>query len=259
MSTAAMTHRLELPSLADAALKAAARFWFVVTVIGQLVFALAVASFYGLTALRGDFHSWSRFLTRGWVRGDGLGNLAVAMHVGSAVAVMLAGTVKGPVGLDPQTFTDPFPTFMSFAQYLIPLGVLEIYLRAEDRPGAIRRMPASAMLFILTLAMGAGIFAATMAIWVQQVKAGFDPRKSIAETLSPSIASGGIDQAVQQYQDLKAAAPATYHFDENELNYFGLRTDPREQAEGGHPYFPTQCRSLSAIEQRLRQPGRGLP
>lgn len=29
MSTAAMTHRLELPSLADAALKAAARFWFV--------------------------------------------------------------------------------------------------------------------------------------------------------------------------------------------------------------------------------------
>lgn len=326
MSTAAMTHRLELPSLEDAALQAAARFWLVVTVIGQLVFALAVASCYGLTALRGDFHSWSRFLTRGWVRGDGLGNLAVAMHVGSAVAVMLAGTVqliprvrdrfptfhrwngrmymltalalgaaglymtwirgsvgdvsehlgstlnavliwlsaavalryalardfkthrrwalrlflvassswfyrlsfflillvfKGPVGFDPQTFTGPLPTFMSFAQYLIPLGVLEIYLRVEDRPGAIRRMAAAAMLFILTLAMGAGIFAATMAIWVPQVKAGFDPRKSIAETLSASIASGGIDQAVQQYQDLKAAAPATYNFDENELNTLG--------------------------------------
>ena len=48
MSTAVMTPRLELDSLADSALKAAARFWFVVAVIGQLVFAFATASFYGL-------------------------------------------------------------------------------------------------------------------------------------------------------------------------------------------------------------------
>ena len=39
MSTAAMTCRLEWPSLADIALKAAERFCFVVTVISQLVFA----------------------------------------------------------------------------------------------------------------------------------------------------------------------------------------------------------------------------
>ena len=58
MSTAVMTPRLELDSLADSALKAAARFWFVVAVIGQLLFALAAASFYGLTALRGDYHGW---------------------------------------------------------------------------------------------------------------------------------------------------------------------------------------------------------
>ena len=53
MSTAVITNRLELDSVAATALKAAARFWFVVTVLGQLVFAFAVASFYGLTALRG--------------------------------------------------------------------------------------------------------------------------------------------------------------------------------------------------------------
>jgi hypothetical protein len=40
-----MTNRLELSSVADTALKAAARFWFVVTVVGQVVFAFAVASF----------------------------------------------------------------------------------------------------------------------------------------------------------------------------------------------------------------------
>jgi tetratricopeptide (TPR) repeat protein len=323
MSTAVMTNRLELNSIADTALKAAARFWFVVAVIGQLVFAFAVASFYGLTALRGDYHGWK--ITNGYIPGVTKGNLAVAMHLISAVIVMLAGAVqlvpqvrnrfpalhrwngriymltavalslaglymqwirgsvgdlpqhigsavnailiwlcaamalryalvrdfkthrrwalrlfmvvsaswfyrlgffltllifKGPVGFDPATFTGPFPTVMSFAQYLFPLAVLEIYLRAQDRPGALRRMATAGMLFVLTLAMGAGIFAVTVAIWVPQVKAAFDPRTSIAETLSATIASSGIDQAVRQYHDLKAA-PAIYNFDESELNSLG--------------------------------------
>jgi hypothetical protein len=50
MSTAVMTHRLELNSVADGALKGAARFWFIVVLIGQFVFAFSVASFYSLTA-----------------------------------------------------------------------------------------------------------------------------------------------------------------------------------------------------------------
>ena len=50
-----------------------------------------------------------------------------------------------------------------------------------------------------------------------------DPRKSIAQTLSATIASSGIDAAAKQYIDLKAAAPATYNFDENELNNLGYQ------------------------------------
>jgi tetratricopeptide (TPR) repeat protein len=84
-------------------------------------------------------------------------------------------------------------------------------------------MATAGMLFVLILAMGAGIFAVAMAVWVPQVKAGFDPRISIAETLSPTLASGGIDKAVQQYRDLKAAAPTTYNFDEDELNTLGYQ------------------------------------
>jgi tetratricopeptide (TPR) repeat protein len=326
MSTAILTNRVELNSVADTALKAAARFWFGVAVIGQLVFAFAVASFYGLTALRGDFHGWK--ITNGYIPGVTKGNLAVAMHLISAVIVMLAGAVqlvppvrnrfpafhrwngrvymltavalslaglymqwirgsvgdlpqhigsavnailiwlcagmalryalardfkthrrwalrlfmvvsaswfyrlaffltllvfRGPFGFDPTTFTGPFPTFMSFAQYLLPLAVLEIYLRAQDRPGALGRMAAAGMLFILTLGMGAGIFAVTMAMWVPQVKAGFDARKSVADTLSATIASSGIDAAAKQYHDLKATAPATYNFDEGELNALGYQ------------------------------------
>jgi len=319
-----MTNRLELSSVADTALKTAAQFWFVATVVGQLIFAFTVASFYGLTALRGDYHKWN--FTNGYVPGFSMGNTAVVLHVASAVIIMLAGAVqlvpqirsrfpvfhrwngriymltavtlsvaglymtwfrgsvgdlsihlgstlnavliwlcggmalryalardfkthrrwalrfflvvsaswffrigfslsflifKGPFGFDPTTFRGPFLTFMSFAQFLVPLAVLEIYLRAQDRPGALRRMATAGVLFVLTLAMGAGLLAVATAQWVPQVKAAFDPRKSIAETLSATITSGGIDAAAKQYHDLKAIEPSTYNFDEDVLNNLG--------------------------------------
>src|SRR6266705_1977259 len=327
MSTAVFTSRLDLSSVADSALKASARFWFVVTVIGQLAFAFAIASFFGLTALRGDFHGWSKFITHGYVRADTIGNLAVAMHVASAAIIMLAGAVQlvpgvrnhfpafhrwngriymltvvtltmaglymtwirgsvggalqhlistlgavliwlcasmalryarardfkthrrwalrfflvasgswffrlmfflymlvfGPVALDPATLQGPLLTSISVAQYLIPLAVLEVYLRAKDRGSAPGRLATAGGLFVLTLAMGAGIFAVSMAIWVPDVKAGFDSRRSISETLSATIASSGIDHAVQQYHDLKAVHRATYNFDEDQLNSLGYQ------------------------------------
>jgi tetratricopeptide (TPR) repeat protein len=324
MSTAVWTNRLELNSFADGTLKAAARFWFVVTVIGQLLFAFAVASFYGLTALRGDYHGWT--ITNGHMPGITNGTPAVAMHLVSAVIIMLAGAIqlvpqvrnrfpvfhhwngriymltavalsgaglfmtwsrgsvgdvpqhlgstgnailiwlcaalalhyalahdftthrrwalrlflvvsaswfirimlfltflvfKGPIGFDPATFMGPYLTALTFAQYLLPLALLELYFRAQDRPGAWRRLAAAGMLFLATLAMGAGLFAVSMAIWVPQVKAGFDPRKSTAQTLSATITSSGIDAAAKQYHDLKAAGPATYNFDEGQLNNLG--------------------------------------
>jgi len=326
MSTAVMTNRLELNSVAETALKTAVRSWFVVTVIGQLAFAFAVASFYGLTALRGDYHAWK--FTNGYLPGVTKGNWAVVVHLVAAVVIMLAGAAqlvpqvrsrfptfhrwngriymlsavalstaglymiwirgsvgditqrlgstlnviliwlfaafalryalardfkthrrwalrlfivvsgswfyriglflsflvfKGPIGFDSVTFTGPFLTFMAFAQYLVPLAFLEIYLRAKDRPNAAPRLAAAGMLLVLTLAMAAGLFAVTMAIWVPDVKAGLDPRKSISETLSATIATSGVDAAVKQYHELKAAEPATYNFDENELNFLGYR------------------------------------
>jgi tetratricopeptide (TPR) repeat protein len=129
----------------------------------------------------------------------------------------------GPFGFDTATFRGPFLTFISFAQYLLPLAVLEIYLRTQERAPASGRFAMAAALFILTIALGVGIFAVTMAIWTPQIKAAYDPRKSIAETLSATMASGGVDQAVQQYHDLRTAAPAPYNFDEAELNSLGYQ------------------------------------
>jgi Tetratricopeptide repeat len=130
---------------------------------------------------------------------------------------------KGPVGFDPTTFKGPFVTFLSFAQYLLPLAVLEIYLRTQDRAGAPGRFATAAGLFVLTRAMGVGIFAATMGMWLPRIKAAYDNRKSIADTLSVTIASSGIDRATKQYHDLRAAEPATYNFDEAELNALGCQ------------------------------------
>lgn len=326
MSTAAISKRLDLGSMADAALKAAACFWFGVTVVGQLAFGFAVASFYSLTALRGDYHGWK--FTNGYVPGVTMGNWAVVMHVGSAALLMLAGAVqlvpqvrsrfpvfhrwngriylltalilsvaglymtwirgsvgdvsqhlgstlnavliwlfgamalryalardfrthrrwalrlflvvsaswfirimlflsllvfKGPIGFDPTTFTGPFLTFLTFGQYLIPLAVLELYFRAQDQHGAWRRMAMAVMLFALTLVMGAGLFAVTATAWVPEVKAAFDPRRSISEALFPTIASSSVDAAIRQYRDLKATQQTTYNFDEDQLNALGYQ------------------------------------
>ena len=83
MSTAVWSGtRLELNSVADTALKAAIGFWFAVMVVGQSIFAFTVASFYGLAALRGNSaRAWSKSITHGYVPGDTLGNLAVALHI----------------------------------------------------------------------------------------------------------------------------------------------------------------------------------
>jgi len=328
MSTAVLSRPLELDSLAERALKFATRFWFAVILIGQLIFAFTVASFYALTAWRGNLAAWNKVLTHGYIAGDRIGNFALLAHIGSAVIIILAGLLqlipqirsrfpafhrwtgrlyiftafsislaglylllvrgsvgdlpqhigsslmaililffaamalrtamardfkmhrrwalrlyltvsaslfirssiflllivnRGPVGFDPSTFTGPFLTFISFAQYLAPLAILEIYLRVTDRPGAFRRFAMAAALFVVTLALGAGIAGATAAVFAPNVKRAFDTRISIAETLSATVAANGIDSAVAQYHTLKSTAASSYNFEEDELNALGYR------------------------------------
>jgi len=328
MSTAVLTHRLELDSLAERALHLATRFWSGVLLIGQLIFAFTVAAFYGLTALRGNFTAWRKVLTHGYIPGDPIGNVALIIHLSSAVFVILAGALqlipqvrnrfpvihrwlgrfyitaavsislaglylllvrgsvgdlaqhlgsilmavlilsfagmalrtamgrnfrghrrwalrlylvvsaslfiragiflslllnRGPFGFDAASFTGPFLTFVSFGQYLVPLAILEIYLQVQQRPGALRRFAMAAGLVLVTLAMGAGIFAATVGAFIPNIMTTFDPRTSIAETLAATIKASGVDAAVAQYHDVKSAHPTTYNFDEDQLNTLGYQ------------------------------------
>jgi hypothetical protein len=72
---------------------------------------------------------------------------------------------RSPVGFDPKTFSGPFLTFLSFAQTLVPLALLELYLRAQRSPRQSVQTAAAGGLVLLTLATAAGIAAAYLMLW----------------------------------------------------------------------------------------------
>ena len=81
---------------------------------------------------------------------------------------------------------------MSFAQYLVPLAVLEIYLLIQERGGARGRFAMAAGLFVLTVVMGAGSARSRWAPFVPNIKRAYYSRISIAETLTATIATRGV-------------------------------------------------------------------
>jgi len=124
---------------------------------GLLIFTFAGLAFRYALARKFDVHRrWAMRLflvvNTGWFFRIGLMLWIVANH--------------GPAGFDPKTFTGPFLTFLSFADYLVPLAVLEIYFRTQaSRDPRAQGAMASALL-ILTLAMIGAIAAAAAILWV---------------------------------------------------------------------------------------------
>ena len=311
---------------ADAALKGAARFWFVLVVLGQLVFAFSIASFYISTAARGELSQWNKFMTHGNVAGQPIGNGVVVVHLVGVVLLIVCGALqlvpqvlrrapkfhrwngrvylvsalslsaagmymlwvrgtvgglgvhmatttnvvliwvcagmalryalqrdfkrhrawalrlyvvslggwfirvlfplwivvfRGPLGVDLTTLTGPGLLILTYGEYLVPLAAVELYLRAQARPGAARRWAAAVVLFVLTLGMATGTVLATAGSWVPTTKIAFDSRKPISDVLDATIKQSGLAAAVAQYHALKTTAQATYNFDESQLNDFG--------------------------------------
>ncbi len=269
MSTAVLTGKLELNSVANTTLKAAAGFWFVVAVIGQWAFFYYIVAFYGPSTFTGNFQAWTKntFLRMSYVPGDTAGNLAFAAHallaaviafggaiqlipqirtraisvhrwtgrvfLGTALGLSVSGLymewVRGDRGSDAlaitlnavliiffvtlawrsvlrrdisthrrwalrtylvanaQWFTrvgffawfvvsrkllgiggnfdDRFFGFLAFGCYLVPLAVLELYLRAKESADPRGRFAMAGGLLVLTLLMSVGIFAFTMFTW----------------------------------------------------------------------------------------------
>lgn len=76
----------------------------------------------------------------------------------------------GPAGFDPKTFTGPFLTFISFADVLLPLAVVELYLRTHERGASWQRRAMAATVGLLSIAMAVGIFGAVVGLWLPNVQ-----------------------------------------------------------------------------------------
>lgn len=74
-----------------------------------------------------------------------------------------------PVGFDPVSFRGPFLDVLAFAQYLLPLAVLELYLRAQASRNALAQGAVAGLLVLATAAMGAGVFGAAMGMWLPRL------------------------------------------------------------------------------------------
>ncbi len=123
---------------------------------------LACAGLAWREALAGRFDSHRRWALRLW--------LAVAgvwfFRIGLMAWLVLN---RGPVGFDPETFRGPFLVFLAFAQFLLPLALLELYLRVR-KGGRPRAQAALAVLLVLlTLLTALGIAAASMLMWWPKV------------------------------------------------------------------------------------------
>jgi Predicted membrane protein (DUF2306) len=70
----------------------------------------------------------------------------------------------GPVGIGDH-LDGPFDIIWGFSCYLVPLAVLEAYMRTRDHAGATGKAVMATALFGLTALMGVGIFGAYMFMW----------------------------------------------------------------------------------------------
>lgn len=263
MTEAVLTGRSQLGFAANTALDASVRLWFLVTALGQWIFAAYVAAFFGPLLVQGGLEALQKSpLANGFIPGDTVGNAAVAAHVLLAVIIMgggplqlipqirarfptfhrwlgrtymltavassiaglyliwtrplfgsllnnigtsldgvliivfaaialryaiardirthrrwalrlfmvassvwfirigmnVWGVLTGGAGIDRETFTGPAVVAWHFAQYLLPLAVLELYFRARDGANVQGRYAMAIGLLALTILMGIGIF-----------------------------------------------------------------------------------------------------
>lgn len=74
-----------------------------------------------------------------------------------------------PVGFDPASFTGPFLTVLQVLVYILPLAVLELYLRAKAKGSAGQKLATAAGVVLLSVVMLWGIFGATVAMWLPRI------------------------------------------------------------------------------------------
>jgi uncharacterized membrane protein len=103
----------------------------------------------------GDVESHRRWALRTFMVANGAGLFIRVIYAGWSVFTVGAGTTKQMDG--------PMNYFFAFASYLLPLAVLELYLRARASTSTLARFATAIVVVALTAYMTVGTFAAAMA------------------------------------------------------------------------------------------------
>lgn len=159
--------------LAAAMLSAVAGLYMTATrsPIGDLVSKIGISIdgllilFFGAMALRSalahDFPAHRRWAMRLF--------LAASAVWFFRIGLMAWVSLTGGIGIDWATFTGPFLYFIGFAQYLLPLVMLEWYFRAQRSRHTGFQLTFAVTLVSLTGLMGLGIFEATLNMWLPRM------------------------------------------------------------------------------------------
>jgi hypothetical protein len=134
-----------------------------VTTNGVLIIVFAVLAW--RTAIKRDFKSHMRWAFRLFLAMSGVWFFRVGMMFWLLVH-------QEPVGFDPETFTGPFLSVLSVLVYIVlPLSVLQLYFWAKGAKQVVPKYIASAVLLTSCVVTAIGVFGATVALWIPQIKA----------------------------------------------------------------------------------------
>lgn len=86
------------------------------------------------------------------------------------VALMAWLSIHGkPVGFDPVSFSGPFLSTLYILVYVLPLFILEIYLRSQRSRSAPKKLLTASMVILISLIIILGVIAATMGMWLPRI------------------------------------------------------------------------------------------
>jgi hypothetical protein len=74
-----------------------------------------------------------------------------------------------PVGFDPVSLSGPFITTLYFMVYILPLMILEVYLRAQRSTSATAALSTALLIVIISFIILVGVFGATIGMWLPRL------------------------------------------------------------------------------------------
>lgn len=73
---------------------------------------------------------------------------------------------RAPVGFNPDTFNGPFLVVLAWAQWLVPLLVLQLVFHAQASPSLVLKRATAGLVALLTLLTALGVAGASMLMWL---------------------------------------------------------------------------------------------